>query len=128
MTCARWQSRRRRAALAAVPVLAAVLTSFGPAAAASAAGCQSLTGAATSNGLLGVVVTSASNAWAVGSTGARTLILRWDGRAWQRVPSPSPGSTSNLLFGVGATSASNAWAVGDFASGDPSQALALHCC
>ena len=43
---------------------------------------------ATGSGLLGVVATSARNAWAVGLTGPpfkrthKTLILRWNGTAW----------------------------------------------
>jgi hypothetical protein len=39
------------------------------------------------------------------------VIVRWNGKAWKRVPSPSPG-LYDQLFGVTATSASNAWAVG----------------
>lgn len=63
--------------------------------------------------LHGVAATSASNAWAVGETstssGFSTLILRWNGTAWNRVPVPGP--PGNLLS-VAATSARNAWAVG----------------
>jgi hypothetical protein len=60
-----------------------------------------------------VAATSASNAWAVGYTRktGKTLILRWNGTAWQHVPSPTPGSLSQLL-GVTVTSARNAWAAG----------------
>jgi len=42
-----------------------------------------------SSGLSGVAATSAGRAWAVGFTtnrsreGSRTLILRWNGRAWK---------------------------------------------
>ncbi len=64
--------------------------------------------------LYGVAATSASNAWAVGDTefaSAKTLILHWNGTAWTRVPSPSPGFNS-VLYGVVAISASNVWAVG----------------
>jgi hypothetical protein len=65
--------------------------------------------------LSGVAAVSARDAWAVGDTGNyphyRTLIVRWDGRAWKRVPSPSRGSASGLA-GVAATSARSAWAVG----------------
>jgi hypothetical protein len=88
-------------------------------------------GSAHDNALTGVAVTSAGNAWAVGSytSGAvqKTLILHWNGSAWTRVTSPDPG-TSNQLAGVRAVSASDAWAVGSFSSGTPSQALAVHCC
>ena len=89
-------------------------------------------GSAHDNALSGVAVTSAGNAWAVGSytsgpAGSKTLILRWNGTKWTQVASPNPG-TSNQLNAVRAWSASNAWAVGSFSSGGPSQALAIHCC
>jgi len=80
--------------------------------------------------LLAVAAVSARNAWAVGyadpsggdlRTGpastsrvtiARTLILHWNGRKWQRVPSPNPDEGGHLT-GVTATSVGNAWAVGE---------------
>src|SRR5262249_1573819 len=67
--------------------------------------------------LASVAATSASNAWAVGSTrdasgATRPLIERWDGTSWTVVPSANPGSTDTELASVTATSASNAWAVG----------------
>ena len=39
-----------------------------------------------------MAATSASNAWAVGSTvgSDKTLILHWNGTTWKQVPSPSP--------------------------------------
>jgi hypothetical protein len=69
--------------------------------------------------LFAVAATSARNAWAVGrytdaQHASQTLILRWNGTAWRRVPSPDPGATGNGLFGVAATSAGNAWAVGQY--------------
>jgi hypothetical protein len=57
-----------------------------------------------------VAATSASNAWAVGSTLSSPVILRWDGTRWQQMPTPS--APDGVLYGVAATSASNAWAVG----------------
>jgi hypothetical protein len=48
---------------------------------------------------------------AAGSTGLSTLILRWNGSAWARVASPSPGS-NDLLDGLGFSSARDGWAVG----------------
>ena len=69
--------------------------------------------------LAGVAATSARNAWAVGCIGCtisatsspQPLIVRWNGSAWKRVPSPTaPGGA--ILVGVAATSARNAWAVG----------------
>jgi hypothetical protein len=67
-----------------------------------------------------VAATPDGSAWAVGCTGctgtgsgtdARTLILRWNGTAWTRVPSPDPGPGAEL-YGVTALSGSDAWAVG----------------
>jgi hypothetical protein len=78
-----------------------------------------------SNGALsGIAAVSPSLAWAVGAytnaqQGQSTLLARWDGSAWTRVPSPNPGE----LTGVAATSATNAWAVG---YSDPLTTLILH--
>jgi hypothetical protein len=44
-------------------------------------------------------------------TGFKTLIVHWNGTAWTRQPSPTPGPLSQL-FGVAATSTGNAWAAG----------------
>ncbi|MGO9163645.1 MAG: hypothetical protein ACLP7J_23660 [Streptosporangiaceae bacterium] len=57
--------------------------------------------------LYGVAATSARNAWAVGLTGARTLIVHWNGRAWTKAP-----ASTGFLEGVAAVSATSAWAVG----------------
>ena len=82
----------------------------------------------------GVAVTSATNAWAVGqdsnnaaSLVFRTLIVRWNGTTWTRVPSPSPGGpmADDGLTGVAATSSSNAWAVGAYNSGSGTSYRAL---
>ena len=68
-----------------------------------------------SGGLGGVAAASDGSAWAIGDTSfnasGRTLILRWNGTAWTRVPSPDPG-TSRRIAGVAAASAGSAWAVG----------------
>src|SRR5271156_4419262 len=83
-----------------MPAAAAVRTeSSGPAASFAVSGYLS-----------DVAATSASNAWAVGYTSSGTLIVRWNGTAWKRVP--SPGSAGSLLYGVAATSSRDAWAVG----------------
>src|ERR1022692_493923 len=61
--------------------------------------------------LTGVAATSAGNACAVGSTNSmEPLILRWNGRAWSRVTSPTP--RGGLLNAVAAASSRSAWAVG----------------
>jgi hypothetical protein len=83
-------------------------------------------GPGVSSDLNGVAGSSASDTWAVGSTGTGTLILRWDGSRWTRVPSPTPGANAQL-FAVAASSASNIWAVGIFSNGTDN-ALAVHCC
>ena len=74
-------------------------------------------GSSHDNFLESVAITSARNAWAVGTYSpgpvAHTLIERWNGATWSKVTSPSPNGGE--LFGVAATSASNAWAVGSFA-------------
>lgn len=76
--------------------------------------------------LAGVSSGPVGSAWAVGYdcpsdcsssiTGARTLILRWDGTAWSRVPSPSPGPSSGFAFldAVASGPGDSAWAVGDY--------------
>ena len=72
----------------------------------------------TYNTLTSVSADSASDAWAVGSyvsdtTGVRdTLILHWNGTAWSRVASPSPGTRFSVLSSVSAGGTKNAWAVG----------------
>ena len=83
-------------------------------------------GPATSNLLSGVAATSAKNAWVVGTAGVGTLILRWNGARWARVPSPDVGQDE--LLAVDASSASNASAVGQFSDLGVNGALAMHCC
>src|SRR5262245_61291535 len=74
-----------------------------------------------------VMGAGAGTAGAVGGNTAaasqQTLIERWNGSAWKKVASPSPGSITNALSGVAATSAANAWAVGYFAKGTAIQTL-----
>jgi hypothetical protein len=53
--------------------------------------------------------------WAAGSAGSATLIMRWNGKAWTRVASPSPGSPDGL-DGLGFASARDGWAVGSSGS------------
>jgi hypothetical protein len=48
----------------------------------------------------------------VGSVGARTLVLHWNGAAWSVVPSPSPDPNSNILHAVDGVSGNDLWAVG----------------
>jgi hypothetical protein len=78
--------------------------------------------------LNGVVATSSTNAWAVGSYkaggGFHTLIEHWNGRAWKIEPSPNlAGSSGAFLYGVAASSSTNAWAVGYYDNGTAAQSL-----
>jgi hypothetical protein len=64
----------------------------------------------------GLVVRSATNAWAVGETNPnssspKTLIDHWNGTKWRRTTSPSR-SGGNYLLSVDAKSNGNIWAVG----------------
>ena len=58
-----------------------------------------------------MTATSATHAWAVGYTGRRTLILRWNGTNWKRVPSPDPPGRYNDVAAVAAVRG-HAWAAG----------------
>ena len=97
--------------LAVLLLLTGVVAQVMPAAAAVRAGSAGPAASfAASGDLSDVAATSASNAWAVGSTSSGTLIVRWNGTVWKRVP--SPGSAGSVLYGVAATSSRDAWAVG----------------
>jgi hypothetical protein len=64
----------------------------------------------------GVSAVSPSDAWAVGYAGSGNLALHWDGTAWTKEVSPSPGRPGlDLLNGVSALSpSSGGWAVGSY--------------
>jgi hypothetical protein len=85
--------------------------------------------------LQGVSGTSASSAWAVGydviASGdvySVSVILRWNGTTWTRVPSPDPGGGTNVyLNAVTSVSATDAWAVGYYTTpAGKTQALTAH--
>ena len=120
----------RSVRLLAIPLLLAGVAGGvapGTASAAQAGTAGTAVPFSISGTLADVAATSASNAWAVGTTGrlrSKPLIVHWNGTAWKQVPSPSPGTFAGLS-GVAATSASNAWAVGDSTSGSSSNALIL---
>ena len=68
------------------------------------------------SGLAGVLALTPRLAWAAGSYSPRpgvnrTLIERWDGRAWTVTPSPNRRQGSELL-GIAGTQ-QHLWAVGD---------------
>ena len=86
--------------------------------------------------LSGVAAASRGSAWAVGDYYAGpgedadlTLILRWSGTRWRRVPSPNPAGAGsgarNALRGVAAQSPADAWAVGAANSGPSGQRSTL---
>jgi hypothetical protein len=87
------------------------------------------------SGLNGVQASSATDAWAVGSSccatnnfGRAALTEHWNGSAWSVVPSLDTRFNDELLNAVIAISPSNAWAVGEtkqsgYRSGAP---LILH--
>jgi hypothetical protein len=83
------------------------------------------------SGLSGVAAVSATDVWAVGTSGSQrgsgqTVIEQWDGTQWSVVQSPSTGSLYNTLTSVAVVSASDIWAVGWQANGGPSQTLIEH--
>ena len=81
--------------------------------------------------LRGVAATSPANAWAVGYTsngaGNQPLILHWNGTAWTRAASPSPGAGGDLAA-ITASSPANTWAVGQFSAVGPDNAFAVRYC
>jgi hypothetical protein len=85
-----------------------------------------------SHELFGVSGASPRDVWAVGVAlpprgPARTLVERWQGRAWRPVPSPDRPTGGSFLNAVVALSASDAWAVGLSRSpGGPARTLITH--
>jgi hypothetical protein len=88
--------------------------------------------------LLAVTATSPSNAWTVGyyvagpdafQLQSKTLVEHWNGRAWKRVPSPSPGDpgyAQTALRAVSAPSSSTAWASGTYRTTNHDHDLVTH--
>jgi hypothetical protein len=80
--------------------------------------------------LLGVVALSATDAWAVGSTGSPdaptgTLLEHWDGSLWANVAAPGAGTAGSSLAAVDASGPDDVWAVGS-ASGAGALPTILH--
>jgi hypothetical protein len=72
------------------------------------------------SGLTGIAAGPAG-VWAVGSyrrpgTYPKTLVLRWNGKAWKQVRSASPGC-GGALAAVATAGSSGAWAVGNYCTG-----------
>lgn len=90
--------------------------------------------------LTAIAAVSATDAWALGSSGYRTsapsaqwfnaLAEHWDGSSWQQVAMPTPSGASEVqLYGAAVVSASDIWAVGswgDFGPGDGPVPLIEH--
>jgi hypothetical protein len=121
----------RSMALAATLLLlagTACAAAAGTAVSAPQASCASLAAFSRLNGaLFGVAPAPGGDAWAVGLNGRKTLIIRWNGKAWQPVPSPAPAPASGAygLQAAAAVSSGDAWAVGgNLLTHD--QALILH--
>ena len=96
--------------------------------------------------LVAVTALSSTNVWAVGVVGVdtgkrvteRTLTVHWNGKAWKRVPSPSPatpytpaGLKNDSLAAVAGSASRDVWAVGSYylqaANGDHAMhPLVLH--
>jgi hypothetical protein len=66
--------------------------------------------------LFGVKAIAPNDAWAVGTDGARQVILHWDGSSWSLVPTPSPGA--GRLIDVEASGPADLWAAGWFSDRD----------
>lgn len=81
-----------------------------------------------SSQLNAVAFAPGGTAWAAGTTplgrSAGTLIVRWSGKSWTRVASPSPGPDA-ILSGLGFATSGYGWAVGDTTSGT-SKTMILH--
>jgi hypothetical protein len=86
------------------------------------------------NVIMGLATVSASDAWAVGinyppDSGARTLILHWDGSQWASVPSANVPDVNNYLGAVTALGPNDVWAVGStrqFEANGTTASLAEH--
>jgi hypothetical protein len=85
--------------------------------------------------LFGVsVIPNGKGLWATGryndakGEAYKTFITRWDGTAWNVVPSPNAGAGDNDLQNVVAVADNNAWAVGSYQAsvGAKKQILILH--
>ena len=87
---------------------------------------------AGSNVLNGLSCTSASDCWAVGShspdgVAKLSLVLHWDGGAWEVAPSADPqDAQESVLSGVTCVSDSDCWAVGHSYNGLFRQTLIEH--
>ena len=73
----------------------------------------------------GMTALSASDAWAVGSTGSSSFSMHWDGSIWGQVPVPVVGSYDNLAS-VTALSSTDVWAGGSTTDAQGIHPLVMH--
>ncbi|MEU9111299.1 hypothetical protein AB0D04_05735 [Streptomyces sp. NPDC048483] len=84
--------------------------------------------------LSGITAVAPNDIWAVGAAYAAdenakqsALLLHFDGKNWQRMTAPGPGTTHNWLGAVTALSANDIWAVGgSTTTGGTERPLAVH--
>jgi hypothetical protein len=113
--------KARRAALGA----AAGLTALAWLLPAAPAGAAPAAGGSFGGDLTGVSCVSASDCWAVGSTGNNiTVTDHWDGTAWSVLHVRAPrGSYTAELPAISCSGAASCWAVGDYGSAATSKLL-----
>jgi hypothetical protein len=79
-----------------------------------------MTGQAQNNLLTSVAASARTSTWAVGTStkpshATVTVILRWNGKAWTRVPGPRPRNAQDAeLTDITVASATSAWVVGSY--------------
>ncbi|HUZ54125.1 MAG TPA: hypothetical protein VMU94_16570 [Streptosporangiaceae bacterium] len=73
----------------------------------------------------GLAAASPSAVWAAGSAATgQTLVEHWNGQAWKRAASPSPGgSHGSVLNAVAASGSAGSWAVGYYGTGTAVETL-----
>src|SRR5262245_5783987 len=72
----------------------------------------SASGQPVTNELHAVSSAAANDVWAVGTSGAQTLALHWNGSNWSVLSSPNVADRQNFLSGVVALATNDVWAVG----------------
>ena len=112
------------AGLAAAPARAGASVAAPPARAAAAR--PAATSYSAPGALFDVAAASNSDAWAVGSTGSKILMLHWNGRAWSRVTSPGVLTAAGLLKSIAVVNAKDAWAAGYTGTLPGQRTLLLH--
>ena len=86
---------------------------------------------ASGSSLLDVAAASTDDIWAVGyktfrNKATQSLVLHYNGSAWQQVYVPTLGSGENVLTGVSVGSSDSVWAAGYYVDGNQHKTLTLH--